>query len=74
MSIICIPGIPIKRESACISPEQSQLPHVVKSYKVDANGHIKFDGFKPNIEDYPEYAFVIQMFIDQYLKDKDEKE
>jgi len=66
--MICVPGLPIKRESACIDPLQSTITHIVKSYKTDENGEIKFNGYKPNIRDYPEYSFVIQRFIDQNLK------
>lgn len=68
--MICIPGIPIKRNSVCIDPTQSPITHVVEAYKITEEGDIISLGYKPNYEDYPEYSYVIQMFIDQNLKEK----
>jgi len=63
----CIPGITVKRGNPCIDPMQNIIPHVIESYRTTDTGDIVFDGYKPNIESYPEYEFVIQMFINNYV-------
>ena len=67
MEIICIPGIPIKRENACISPLQEPISHVIKCWKTTEKDTVKFSGYEPNTIDYPEYSYVIQLFIDNVL-------
>jgi len=62
-SIKCVPGIPIKRYNPCISPTQEMIPHVIKNYNIE-DGKIVRGGFVANSEDYPEYAFIIQNYID----------
>lgn len=66
---ICVPGVPVKRYNPCISPLQEVIPHIRKVFKIE-NGKIISSGYQPNDEDYPEYSYVIQMFIDTHMKDK----
>jgi len=65
--ITCVPGLLVKRGNPCISPTQSPLPHIIESYRTNDDGDIVFDEHKPNLVDYPEYQFVIQMFIDKHM-------
>ena len=67
--MICVPGIPIKRNNPCIDPLQNQISHVIKSYKTDKDGNIVSNGYVPNTLDYPEYSFSIQLFIDKNFKE-----
>jgi len=64
--MICVPGVPVRLGNPCIDPLQSPISHIVESYKVTGSNEIVFDGFKPNTKDYPEYEFIIKMFIDKY--------
>jgi len=68
-----VPGLPVKRHNPCVDPMQGLIPHVVKSYCIEANGKIKRGGFAVNVEDYPEFEFIIQQFIDN-IKELKEKE
>ena len=67
--MICVPGILIKRNNPCIDPLQSQIPHIIESYKTDKDGNIVPNGYVPNTADYPEYSFSIQLFIDENFKE-----
>ena len=64
--MICIPGIPIKRDNPCVDPLQGYIPHIVKAYGI-VKDRVVFKKYVPNIEDYPEYEYIIQMFIDSKL-------
>lgn len=55
-----VPGLPIKRNSPLIDPEQEMCPHVVEviEIKEDENGEQYVSDEKlyaPNILDYPEW-------------------
>ena len=66
MKTICIPGIPVKHNNPCIDPLQSPISHVIETFET-VDGEVVHKGFAPNTLDYPEYEYVIQMFIDSKM-------
>ncbi|MGD2073274.1 MAG: hypothetical protein PVG65_07305 [Candidatus Thorarchaeota archaeon] len=61
--MICVPGIPIKRRNPCVDPLQKPISHIIPTYKI-VDKQVVFKGYYPNTEDYPEYKYAIQLFID----------
>ena len=65
---MCVPGIPVKRYNPCISPLQEPIPHINMIVKYDHDGNELETYYEPNEQHYPEYSYLIQMFIDSKLK------
>lgn len=64
MNSIFIPGLPTKRANPCVDPQQSKLPHITKVTYLSTDGSKPNKSrWEPNTKDYPEYEYIIKMFI-----------
>ena len=66
-----VPGLPIKRNNPCIDPEQSMRPHIEEVIQIKTNKkgkqHLsKKKTYAPNIQDYPEYEYLIKIFMKEH--------
>jgi hypothetical protein len=70
VAIRCVPGIPVKKTSACISPLQEPISHIVPVMVLSGDGSkVIEERWEPNDEDYPEYAWLIQNYIDHHREE-----
>ena len=68
-----IHGLPIKRRHVLYDPEQSPIPHIVKIFcikTIDGKQEYVGDNYEANVDDYPEYALLIEEYIKQNLSDE----
>lgn len=62
-----VPGVPVKRHNPCVDPQQNPIEHIERLIIVDGD-NVRYGELQANADDYPEWAFIIQQFIDNNLK------
>ena len=70
--MICIPGLPIKRNNPCIDPQQNIIPHIETVFEYDKNGEFIKKHYEVN-ESYEEYRWIIEKFITAILHENMEE-
>ena len=60
-----VPGLPTVINDPQCTGMGSHMAHVVSCYVTGPP--LKFTGYKPNTKDYPQFEYIIQLYIDNVL-------
>jgi hypothetical protein len=66
-----VPGLPIKRSHWSVDPMQKMCPHITKVIQIKEDENDKQyvsdeKMYAPNIQDYPEYEYLIKLFMKEH--------
>ena len=65
-----VPGLPTVISDPLCTGMGTHMTHVVTCYVTKPE--FKFTGYRPNTRDYPQFEYIIQLYIDNVLNKENE--